>query len=188
MTQSTGFTPNNHDEIVFMLHKLYNFYIFSQPHVAKFLPRLWLKRLTEVTQAGWSREGAIGSEKASRSGMNWSEDPPWKDGDGVKADGYPGVQPRLTLKTFSPLKVSRVVGFGHPESVFRPPSNRIRLDSVAYRLQFLPVRAADEGDFFCLVNDRQKPTRLTRILIKGEEGSERLKFRPFSHLDPLSLE
>ena len=47
--------------------------------------------------------------------------------------------------------------------------SRIRLDGD-YGIQFLPLRTEDEGDYFCIVNGRDRPSRVTRILVEGKEG------------------
>ena len=50
--------------------------------------------------------------------------------------------------------------------------SRIRLDGD-YGIQFLPLRTEDEGDYFCIANGRDRPSRVTRILAEGEAARRR---------------
>ena len=56
--------------------------------------------------------------------------------------------------------------------------SRIRLDGD-YGIQFLPLRTEDEGDYFCIVNGRERPSRVTRILVEGRQGREGVRPRRF---------
>ena len=72
----------------------------------------------------------------------------------------------------------KVIGFGNegrltlleesPRGGHRRRS-RIRLDGD-YGVQFMPLRTEDEGDYFCIVNGRDRPSRVTRILVEGKEN------------------
>ena len=82
-------------------------------------------------------------------------------------------------KTMSSLQlmqsaVKKVAGFGNEGRLTLLEErrregrkrSRIRLDAN-YGIQFLPLRTEDEGDYFCLVNGRDKPARVTRMLVQG---------------------
>ena len=56
--------------------------------------------------------------------------------------------------------------------------SRIRLDGD-YGIQFLPLRTEDEGDYFCIVNGRERPSRVTRILVEGRQGREGREAKTF---------
>jgi hypothetical protein len=72
--------------------------------------------------------------------------------------------------------VKKVIGFGNEgrltlleerrrDEKRRP--RRIGLDGN-YGLQFVPLRTEDEGDYFCVVNGRDRPSRVTRMLVQGK--------------------
>ena len=86
------------------------------------------------------------------------------------------------------INVRKVIGFGNEGgrmtllptvmtgSRRRRQHQRIRMESgnQQYGLQFWPLIASDEGDYFCLVNGRERPSLVTRLLIKGEIWSFKL--------------
>ena len=83
----------------------------------------------------------------------------------------------------------KVIGFGNegrltllqesPRGGHRRRS-RIRLDGD-YGVQFMPLRTEDEGDYFCIVNGRDRPSRVTRILVEGKQEK-----RPLVDIAPKS--
>jgi hypothetical protein len=69
-----------------------------------------------------------------------------------KVAGFGGDGPRLTLLPLPHLQQQQ----------------RVRLHPGDYELQFWPLRVDDEGDYFCLVNGRDRPTVVNRLLVQGE--------------------
>ena len=78
------------------------------------------------------------------------------------------------------INVRKVIGFGNEGRMTLLPTvmtgsrrrrqhQRIRLEAgnQLYGLQFWPLINSDEGDYFCLVNGRERPSLVTRLLIKG---------------------
>ena len=85
--------------------------------------------------------------------------------------------PSVTMSSLQLMQsaVKKVAGFGNAGRLTlleerrreRRRKSRVRLDDD-YGLQFFPLRTEDEGDYFCLVNGRDRPSTVTRVLVQGE--------------------
>ena len=47
-------------------------------------------------------------------------------------------------------------------------SDRLRLSENDFSLVLSPARASDSGDYFCLVNGKAEPSRVTRLAVQGQ--------------------
>lgn len=112
------------------------------------------------------------------------------------------------------INVRKVIGFGNEGgrmtllptvmtgSRRRRQHQRIRLESSSsgknrrgqqYSLQFWPLIGSDEGDYFCLVNGRERPSLVTRLLVKGKRGNliwpcRRIDYQVFQTLNYQDLD
>ena len=58
---------------------------------------------------------------------------------------------------------------------------RLSLDTQTYGLQFNPVRNWDDGEYFCLANDRRRPDAIIHLVVQGRVRDYQLLYIQYIH-------